>query len=158
MSARILVRLALLLFLVAGIGAAIVWYRGGLASREAAPETPDYDNAVTGDWPMTLPADQIEPKKQQALRGDDLAAQDLGNHYSELGNQAEERRWRGLAAGRGDCLSMYLLRDLEERSDNRAAAVHWNDELRRHRCVAAQLYAPPVDPNLNQTPVWNDSY
>jgi hypothetical protein len=157
MAAKTLVRLAVLLVLVAGMGAAIVWYRGGLGWREAAPETPDYDNAVTGDLTMILPADQIEPKKQQALRGDNLAANDLGDHYHDLGNHAEERRWRGLAAGRGHCRSMDELRELEERSNNRAAAVHWNNELRRHRCVIGQVYISE-DPNLNRTPAWNDNY
>lgn len=158
MASRTAAQFALLLVLIAGIGAAILWHRGS-AGREPAPETPDYANAVlTGDMRMTLPADQIEPTRQRALRGDNLAAQALGDHYSDLGDVAEERRWRSLAAGRGHCRSMDLLRDLEERANNRAAAAHWNNELRRHRCVMGQVYPPPEDPDLNRTPAWNDSY
>jgi hypothetical protein len=159
MKAKPLVRIVAPFLVVAAIAVAILWYRGGPIPRGGTPQDSTANESVlTGEISRILPAGQVAHMQQKALRGDDVAAETLGGHYSDLGDGAAERRWRSLAANRGYCPAIDHLRELEAAAHNRAAATHWNDELRRRRCVVAQTYTPPAEPALNQTQAWIDNY
>lgn len=111
-----------------------------------------------GEMNLVIPADEIAPLQQRAVAGDNRAANELANHYSELRQTAEEARWLTLAANRGDCASMALLRGLAERSDDRRGQSHWNDMLRRHACTWAKAYqGGAVSRPADLIPLWNES-
>lgn len=130
--------------------------QGTPAANESAVNATDTSSpTLVGDMDESLPANAIEPMKQRAMRGDNAAANGLGNYYSQLRNVAEERRWRTLAADRGDCLQITLLKDLEEHAGNRRARVHWNEMLRRHACTWGKAYGPHVAPELSSMPLWD---
>jgi hypothetical protein len=144
-----------------GIAIVCVIWLARQACRVEMVNTPHRVNGnahvVAGDMDETIPASALGPLMVRARLGDNAAANDLGNHFSSLGNDAEERRWRTLAANRGDCLSMALLKDLESRTGNQAAAAHWNMALRQNECTWQKAYGSTADPELNPMPLWNDS-
>jgi hypothetical protein len=114
------------------------------------------DGDAVGDMNMFIPADQIEPLKQDAMRGDNGAANRLGNYYSQMRQPNEEARWRTVAANRGHCASMALLKESAEQAGDSRGAAHWNSMLRQNACTWGKAYPEVSDPNLDAMPLWND--
>lgn len=104
---------------------------------------------------MILPADEIERLKQRALSGDNRAAYNLANHYSQAGPREQEIRWLTVGANRGDCAAMDLLRGHAERSGDRRARRRWNDLMRQNVCTWGKAY-PESEAGGESTPLWDD--
>lgn len=126
------------------------------ASNESASNDADLNLDV--NW--IIPADRIESVRRRALGGDNEAAGTLANHYRELRQGGEERRWLLVAANRGDCHSMSWLMWNSQEAGDRADAVHWNDALRQNACTLERAYGPQTQPNApnGSAPMWNDQY
>jgi hypothetical protein len=136
----------------------VFWLALPKANPQDSNDPRDFDaNQATlvGDMNENSSTEEIEAMKQGASRGDIRAANGLGNYYSNLGNVDQERRWRTVAANRGDCASMALLEDLEIHAGRRTEAAHWNSELRRNQCTWEKAYGRSSTPGLNDTPLWN---
>ncbi len=105
-----------------------------------------------------IPANEIEPTMQRALGGNIAAANQLANHFRELGRSRDETRWLLAGATRADCYSISWLRGNAEDAGDRAGATHWNDMLRQHDCTWARTFRQGAVENsaADQVPLWND--
>jgi hypothetical protein len=93
---------------------------------------------------------------RRAILGDDEAANWLGNHYSQLGDFDAETRWRRLAASRGHCQSLALLKESAADAGDAAAAARWNAAMRRHRCTWGKTYPGASDADVDDLPLWTE--
>lgn len=112
---------------------------------------------VTGDVPTIIQANELTPIQVAARRGDNSAAQRLSEHYRALGQTRERLDWLILAASRGDCASMALLKGYGQDRGDAAFASRWNGELRANRCTWAKAYGrlQGGDPRTNDMPLWD---
>jgi len=160
------VMLVLAAFLVAGAVVAWNWQviraapRQEDRSREPSQNesiAPDGDIEWNGDVEPIIPANELETYKQRARAGDNGRAHALANHYRELRRPAERRRWLAVAADRGDCAAMALLRTDAREAGDRAAASRWNDLLRQNSCTWAKAYGAGTGPNpaVEAMPLWD---
>ncbi len=95
------------------------------------------ETAICLDWWMKRSEHTALVAKAHA--GDVRAASILANFHSLAGEEAIGRRWRLLAAERGDCWSIETLRDIAQERGDRATTRKWNTRLRWNRCKPAML-------------------
>jgi hypothetical protein len=129
----------------------------GRERSSAGADTNIVDSAALRDRDqlnLIISASELPATERRALRGDNEAANALGNHYFYEGQLAAEFRWRALAAERGHCLSITLLKDHPSRLDDREWRRRWNDLQRRHGCTWGKTY--PDDPSGGDPsrPLW----
>lgn len=116
------------------------------------------DRLVTGDVPSRIPENELNSVQEGARHGDNSAAQRLSEHYRALGQTREQLEWLVMAASRGDCASMALLKEFWQNQGNSSLASRWNNQLRANRCTWAKAYGPLQggDTRQNDMPLWTD--
>lgn len=124
-----LVPLAAIGALLAVAAAILLW------PKEPVPDLNTGGPSVSGDVNWIIPANEIEGFKARAQGGDSRAAESLANHYAELHQPVEQRRWLTLAAQQGNCNAIDLLRDQADRAGDARSALQWTGQLRRHGCA-----------------------
>lgn len=144
------------LLVLAGIGLR-QWPAGDEPSLTNT-QPPAVDLGIMEEMNFVLSIDEVGTRQQQALRGDNDAANALANHYREIGRPAEERRWAMLAANRGDCAAMASLNDAATLSGDARDAARWNDMMRQNRCTWGKTFPETSDsnPGLESLPLWNE--
>lgn len=98
-----------------------------------------------------LSPDRLEEWKSKAVAGDNDAANMVANHYMEVGPKDEELRWRTLAAGRGDCYSIYFFKHAALDQGEHQRASHWNAVLREFGCTRDKAFPGRPD---RMEPLW----
>lgn len=121
--------------------------------------TMSQSNAVSGDVDSRIPDHEIGAVRERALRGGTDAPQQLAQHYQAIGQFAERRRWLVVAANRGGCAAIALLKDDAQSAGNRRETVLWNDRLRQNNCTWEKAYGPTPGDNsgLDAEPLWENS-
>lgn len=103
----------------------------------------------------SLAADQIDPLRRRALSGDNEAASALASHFFQAGRVRDELQWLRIAAERGHCPSIVLLRDHPSQAADRAATQRWNSALRENECTWRKTYVADLG-DTPDFPLWTE--
>jgi hypothetical protein len=134
-----------------------LWWQGSASddSRQKG-DSGTLEGATMDEMNLMVPASDLETLTQRAIDGDNDSARRLAQHYFQLDQKSEERRWLELAARRGDCAAIDLLYGGAVEAGNLERASHWNGQLRQNACTGAKAYPNLRDPRLRARPLWKD--
>lgn len=115
----------------------------------------DNREVLSGGMDTPLPPEELPSLMNRAQVGDDRAAENLGTHFANLGDRIQERRWHTLAASRGHCNSMSVLREIAYEERDRMAYDQWNSRIRARQCMVEGV-PREVDGANTAIPMWVD--